>query len=148
MVTSGKTFANARVDELIVSSAGATITDREWREHCEQLRTLARLGTPARAMVIFGVGNGPDARQRQVLADDYKDVGLLKVALLTDSTLARGALTAIGWLMNAAPKAYGHSELDPALTWLATFAKFNAAQARSTLVEVIRLTGGDPSALG
>jgi hypothetical protein len=150
LVTSRKTFAETRVEELLVMALnGALVTDDEWREHCENLRALNKIGGPAKAMIIFGIGEGPNAKQRQVLAEEYADLGKnMRVALLTDSVVARGVLTAIGWLLSSQTKAYGLRELNTALSALAAHAKFNAAQVRTALVEVIRLTGADPSALG
>jgi hypothetical protein len=82
----------------------------------------------ADASVLLGIivlavsGKGPDARQRKQLAavSDLFSKSFRGVALLTDSIVIRGALTAIRWLNPRGPAAepFALSDIEGALKFL------------------------------
>lgn len=69
-------------------------TDEEW-VHCVAL-CRERAGRDSRFLVETR-GGGPDAKQRKALAELMRHEDT-RVAVLTDSIIARGILTALAWL--------------------------------------------------
>jgi hypothetical protein len=68
-------------------------TDDEW----ERWMAYYRGRTQGRALVESHEGAGPNAKQRKLLAERTQGVDL-RAAILTDSLVARGIVTAIAWL--------------------------------------------------
>jgi hypothetical protein len=68
-------------------------TDEEWERWVEYFRGR----TEGRALVETHEGAGPNAKQRKVLAERTRGIDL-RAAILTDSLVARGIVTAIAWL--------------------------------------------------
>ena len=88
-------MAIARSERVFTVVYGADApTNEEWT------RCLAlfqeRAGQPSRFLVQTH-GGGPDAKQRKVLADTLRNEDA-RIAVMTDSILARGILTALAWL--------------------------------------------------
>ncbi|MET0390295.1 MAG: hypothetical protein ABW321_30265 [Polyangiales bacterium] len=71
-------------------------------------------------LLIYSEGGSPSARQRARIAEVMKSSGRsVRVALMTDSQLARGFLTAIEWLIGAGNmRALPLAELNAGLRWL------------------------------
>jgi hypothetical protein len=69
-------------------------TDEEWTRCLTLFRE--RAGRESRFLVETR-GGGPDAKQRKVLAELLRDQDA-RVAVMTDSIVARGILTALAWL--------------------------------------------------
>lgn len=68
-------------------------TDEEWERWLEHFRGRA----DGRALVESFEGAGPNAKQRKALAEGARGVAL-RAAIMTDSTVARGIVTALSWL--------------------------------------------------
>lgn len=80
----------------------------------------------------------PTPKQRTLMAERVKASPLLAestAALITDSVIARGAMTALGWLSKDAQRtrAFSPREVDAALEWLAGIAAFDRAAVRAYL---------------
>jgi hypothetical protein len=88
-------------------------TDAEWDRWIELLRQ--RVGRDARVFVETR-GGGPNAKQRKLLADAAKDLDL-RSAVLSDSIVVRGILTAIAWL-GVPLRAFSPGEYRPAAEYL------------------------------
>ena len=71
-----------------------TPSDEEWAQ-CVAL-CQERAGRDSR-FIVETRGGGPDAKQRKVLAEAMRDEDT-RVAVMTDSLVARGILTALAWL--------------------------------------------------
>jgi hypothetical protein len=69
-------------------------TDDEWTRCVALCRE--RAGRDSRVLVETH-GGGPDAKQRRVLAEAMRNEDT-RVAVMTDSLVARGILTALAWL--------------------------------------------------
>lgn len=69
-------------------------TDEEWTRCIALFRE--RAGQDSR-FIVETHGGGPDAKQRKVLADAMRNEDTL-VAVMTESLVARGILTALAWL--------------------------------------------------
>lgn len=115
-------------------------SDEEWTFMVEAVRSQA----PALVgiVIITPSGKGPDAGQRKQIAAvaEKFSKSFRGVALLTDSVVVRGALTAIRWLNPRGPAAqpFALQDIEGALGFL----KLNAQQkieVRAMLKELERL---------
>ena len=119
-----------------------TVTIDEWKQMIAL--TQAQGDTRTRLSLVWVGDADISAEQRQLTADMEKGVTrppLLALVLLTDSRLARGALTAYSWL-KAGPtkyKAFGTAEVDSALTWLSALGECDVAQTRTLLARMQQL---------
>jgi hypothetical protein len=87
-------------------------TDEEWVAWIALLRT--RAGQDAR--VLVETHSGPNAAQRSALAEATRDLDV-RFAILTDSIIVRGIVTALAWL-GVPHRAFGTDEHLPAAKYL------------------------------
>lgn len=140
-VTRSGAYTSTKVGEVFVVVGTNTVDDSEWLEHCENLRDLASLPPKPRALLLYAAGTGPTTKQRKILATEYHDaVGGVRAAVLTDSMIARGVMTALGWLLASNTKAFELDELEAALKWLATQVPIEAQRVREALAEAQRVS--------
>jgi hypothetical protein len=113
-------IAYSRVDDVLIMCAGAVDTGEE--DFANWLRRLT--AEDYRVLLISARGNGGlSAKQRGRVADYWKASGRIppRVALLSNSTVARGVLIAISWLMdNSTTKAFAPEDVRGALAFLGT----------------------------
>jgi hypothetical protein len=82
-------------DRLYLSVlSGLAPTDAEW-DHWITM-SIERVGRDQR-VVVESHNSGPNAKQRKALADAMKNEDV-RVAVLTESTVVRGIVTALAWL--------------------------------------------------
>src|SRR5437879_1536227 len=100
-------LAFAKVDSLdsayVLVLGPSNPPDAEWGMWVEYIANNIQPGSRPRIVVVTE-GGSPTAAQRAALSnvtDQYKNEA--RVAVCTDSTMARGALTALSWFM---PNAY------------------------------------------
>lgn len=115
-VAAGKTLAFERIGNcfLYMSSKRAP-SDADWAQYIDWLKTILRPGMTI-TCVVYERGAGPNAAQRKLLNDVTAPVNL-KVAVITPSTLARGAVTAMSWF-KPGYKAFTPDETDAAVDFL------------------------------
>lgn len=97
---------------------------------------LALMREPRDAQPRFYVeshGGGPDAKQRRELAEVF-DTATMRVAVLTDSLVVRGILTALAWL-GFSQRAFAPSDQRAAFAFL----ELDADEVRRVLEELPRL---------
>jgi hypothetical protein len=118
----------------------------QFAEYCAFVDGMAALDrTKTRSVLVWANGQSLSAAERKLLAEKMpapKNAPPMRQALLTDSALFRGVMTAMGWLMNKADyamKAFPTSEVDPALEWLSATAQFKARDG-SLALETLRAT--------
>jgi hypothetical protein len=70
-------------------------SDEEWARYLEVSKT--HFGS-LRASVIITDGGGPNSRQRALLIERYPEFGPVPVAVVSDSAITRGIVTALHWL--------------------------------------------------
>lgn len=122
-----RTVAYGNLDELMVYVwADHPVTDEVYREYLAQnVRYIEDCG-PITAYLIVSPSFAPSLRQRGMMKDSEAALrfeNVRAIALVTDSTVARGVLTALAWTFpdrKRALKAFGMTELGPAGTWLAS----------------------------
>lgn len=126
-----------QIDAIGISICVADrITNEDWKEYLlGGLRIARALGAPPLVSLASFAGAVPDASQRRMLAEHLVEHNLrpmVRAAVMTDSALIRGALTAFGWLVpKTTLRAFQPQDLDLALTWLQKAASFDQALARN-----------------
>jgi hypothetical protein len=136
--------AHARVGPLAVNvNVDRTITDTHIRDYMKVVIAAAR-GEWARVSLSYFAHDVPNARQRQIIVDELKRNGVPhpeRTAILTDSALMRGALTAYSWLTGSDARSCAVADRRQALVWLAEKAPFDVDEALGALEECFRAVG-------
>lgn len=89
-------------------------SDEEWTRYLEVSKT--HFGS-LRASLIITDGGGPNSRQRALLTERYPEFGPVPVAVISDSPLTRGIVTALHWLGKNI-RAYRPTDLAGAFAYL------------------------------
>ncbi len=138
-----------QIDSLAMSLCVAKkMTDEQWDEYVLGGYELTRKHGqfPKVSMAAF-TNAFPSAFQRGRLAGHLKKHGippLLRVAVLTDSALIRGAMTAFGWIMpRTTMRAFEVLDIGGCLKWLHEGAVFDQVKAASAWAEARRMLGLD-----
>jgi hypothetical protein len=140
---SGKLHFTA-LEDLAITVVADDIDDDEW-EAMLQWVTSTCPNRPGN--LAYQVRGSISTKQRQRAHDVGKGYPLERVALLTDSALVRGTLTATSWLrMQTKYRAFRTGELDPALDWLREVIAFDRADAAREFVRICGLLGIGASA--
>jgi len=110
--------------------AAKALSDEDWREYLYGSLAVAReLGHAPNSSLIAFAGAHPNAGQRRLSAEfmEHERVRPIeRVAILTDSELLRGAMTAFGWLMpNMKYRAFKPADSGVACAWLAEVSRFD-----------------------
>jgi hypothetical protein len=92
---------------------GVPPTDEEWDRWIELI--LRRKGHDVRVLVEAH-DTGPDAKQRKTISDALKGEDL-RAAVMTESTIARGIVTALAWL-GVPQRAFGVNQYAQAANYL------------------------------
>lgn len=136
--------AHARVGPLSVNvNVARAISDDHLREYVKATIGAAR-GNWARVSLAYFAHDIPSARQRQIIIDAMDQQGVPhseRVALLTDSALMRGALTAYSWLTASDTGPFSVADRQKALVWLAQKAPFDVNEGLAALEECFRAVG-------
>lgn len=90
-----------------------------------------RRGGLATVSLTQNLGNPYSTRQRQRVGKLMEDAAFKpkRIGLITESVIARGAVTALGWVIGVPAAAYPPSEVERALTWLREGDVFDTAAA-------------------
>jgi hypothetical protein len=115
-------------------------SDAHWREYLEGSLSLSRKAGKGPKVSLASFVNGhPNAVQRRYAADFIEREAVRpidRLAVLTDSDLLRGALTAMAWAMpKSRLRAFKSTEHGAALTWLREIADFDEIRARAVWTE-------------
>jgi hypothetical protein len=136
MVIEGGVLAATRVGELqLVAQGQRAITDGEWRQNLDFIAECHRLYGPAKAAVVWSPKHSPTAKQRKMLVEDYSEflAQQKKLAVVTESIIARGAATAVGWLTTIKTRGFAPRECEEVFRWLADVCRFDLEEARKGL---------------
>ena len=154
LVTASKQIACSLTgDGLIVVAFGSTQwNDETWREYCANCCKLREeAGGPPIALFLYSPVKAPTAEQRNILQKEFAErLGFDKHtygALLSDSMVARGALTAVAWLTGMKTRTFRPDLYRDGLRWLAETKTFEMVTALELLSEAIRAVGYGPGAL-
>lgn len=120
-----------QLNELTVTvSTAKTITDEDWTAYLEGTLAIAKgFGLAANVSLLCCVHAYPNARQRQMASDfmvHHYIRQMERVAVITESVIIRGAMTAFSWIMpNVRVRAFDTNESRDALKWLREIGNFD-----------------------
>ena len=126
-----------QLDQLTINiSIAESIEDDDWGTFMEDTLALSRkLGIATRVSLLWCVRAYPNARQRMAASAflvRHRLEKMGRLAVLTDSTVMRGAMTAASWIM---PKlqmsAFSSVDVAAAFHWLHEVGSFDEARAMS-----------------
>jgi SpoIIAA-like len=124
-----------QLKELTVTvSTARTITDEDWVAYLEGTLAIAKgFGLAANVSLLCCVHAYPNARQRQMASDfmtRHYIRDMERVAVITESVVIRGAMTAFSWIMpKVRVRAFDTNETRDAFRWLREVGSFDEALA-------------------
>jgi hypothetical protein len=90
--------------------------DQEWEPY---FRFSTTLPPTCRRMLVISRGGGPNAKQRKYVNEAYTKDVKMTVAVVNDSTMVRGIVTALGWFnSHIKPFPYTDTGLEDAFKYL------------------------------
>jgi hypothetical protein len=124
-----------QLTELSVTvSSARTISDEDWNAYLEGTLAIAKgFGLAANVSLLCCVRAYPNARQRQ-MASDFMNRHYIRemerVAVITESVVVRGAMTAFSWIMpKVRVRAFDTTETRDAFRWLREIGTFDEPRA-------------------
>jgi len=147
-----------QLNEVTVTvSTAKTITDEDWTAYLEGTLGIAKkFGVAANVSLLCCVHAFPNARQRQ-MASDFMITHYIRemerVAVVTESMVIRGAMTAFSWIMpKVRVRAFDTNEVRDAFSWLREVGSFDPALALESWHEAklklsIRFTSLHPTSV-
>jgi hypothetical protein len=141
-VTRDGCVASERVGSLwLAATGGRRIEDDAWREYLGHATASVTRDGPFHGVLFWAPKHGPSTGQRKMLTHEFaKGVRLdaqRRVALVSDSALVRGTMTAIQWFTRSNVSPFAPREAERALAWLSADIAFDRAQATRALEELI-----------
>ncbi len=141
-VTRDGNMASARIGRLWLAATGLhAIEDDTWRQYLGQAAASVKSDGPFHGVLLWTPRHGPSASQRRMLTHEFARAIALdaqrRVALISNSALVRGTITAIAWFTRNDVVTFAPNEADRALDWLAEDITFNRTQAQRALEEII-----------
>ena len=139
-VSNSKSILFERRDQivLLVHSADPP-NNADWDEYVQALAKAARNG--ATGLLVLTDGVGPDSTQRKMISDIK-----LRTAVVTLSRMARGIVTALGWL-GANIRAFAPDQMDEALDSLGVPAADREAVSRRLAAMRLEVAGKSAAAM-
>ena len=146
--TKNKQIVLARTGDLMVMAvAPVTIDDETWADSIDRFVDF-HTNEPVSLFINYAPTHVPTTRQRDMLAKAWVDYPQLmnakSGALLTDSLLVRGAVTAMNWLSRGGleTRSFKTNQHDEAISWLNQRGNFDEHQASLLLATLVAHTGG------
>ena len=146
-ITRDGNVASVRVGNLwLVASGWRPIADDAWREYLEASAASVRADGPFDGVLFWAPLHGPSARQRKMLTHEFAEAVRLdaqrRVALISESALVRGTITAINWFARKNFVAFSPNDVRRAFEWLAADIAFDETQAQRSLDEIVMAVRG------
>jgi len=140
-----------RVGTLFLAVQQAALTDLQTRALMDGIVAEVQRNGPGTALLMFAPTASPTVEQRRIIIEEYGERTGIKsfrrVALLSSSMVARGVLTALGWLSSGSRmRALKPSEWRRALAWLAEDATFDLELAEARFRALLTHCGCDDPA--
>jgi hypothetical protein len=151
--TGGRELCLARTGELGICICGESWSTEDWVALLKLARDSTRTEGPMTGVITFSPTRGPTAEQRAMASEDSEMNAVLRqskrVVLLTQSLIARGALTAMSWFFTSVQmKTLAPHDARRGLTWIREEIPFDLGHATATLVEAVGYAGYDTRVLG
>lgn len=130
-------------------------TDPMWREYLDLVVEYQTKFMVPRGVLTFSPTQSPNATQRRIMADEYKDKTntdrIARLVIMSESTIVRGVITAMTWILpkgdRAQSNAFKPADFNQALSWLAEGVKFDRARFEAVYREALSAVGYDPVTL-
>jgi hypothetical protein len=114
MLSQGRTLRFSKIDDLLLIVHAPVDPDpHEWSVMIQESRAHA---FGYRRVLVFGANVRLKASQRSELAD-FVNSNHVKVAVLVDSAVARGMVTALGWVTGKY-RAFPSDDIEAAIAYL------------------------------
>lgn len=142
-------MVSAWVGELwIFVMPDTPITDAMWREHLESCAEEVKRNGSYPGVLGWAPKSGPSAGQRRIMTVEYADRIRIdkqrRFALVTESALVRGIMTALSWVAAGTKmNAFAPDDVGRAFDWLAEDVTFDRRQAVDAL-HALRLQVAKP----
>jgi hypothetical protein len=155
--TKSGVLASGRADQLLIVASGDIIDDASWEDHCLICGGFVKRYGPHTGVLSWAPDYAPTAKQRRHIIDKHGDAVAVanqrRLAIVSASSLVRGAITAISWVLSDTMKtrAFAPREVGEAFMWLREEIRFDQTAARAVLADVIHAVGArsaQPSLLG
>jgi len=138
-------------DLLIAAVNRKPITASVWNEYLDTLAVLARNEGAASGGLQYTLDHGPNAEQRKALSLREDELGmdkLRRVAIVSDSILVRGAVTAMSWMIKSSAQtklnSFKPADYASAFRWLGEQVTFDESQANTAFQQALRAVGLEP----
>lgn len=142
------TVAFAKVHSCVVFLLVSTPSDADWSSYISFLKANLVPGASVGCLAVIGSGGAPTPTQRTQLNEVLAPFsGSLRSAVITDSMIHRGVVTALGWFHQSAFKAFEPSREHDALTFLG-ISPSAASDVRVTLAGLRARLAGRQGGLG
>jgi hypothetical protein len=146
-ITRDGNMASVRTGKLWLAATGRRpIDDDTWRQYLGQAAASVKSEGPFYGVLFWTPKHGPSASQRRMLTHEFAEAIALdaqrRVALISNSALVRGTITAIAWFTRDDVVTFSPNEAKRALDWLAEDITFDRAQAQHALAEIIGAVQG------
>jgi hypothetical protein len=141
-----------QLDQLTINvSTVRLIDDKDWFTFLEETLAISKhIGVFTKVSLIYCVYAYPNARQRMAASDflvRHRLEKLERLAVVTDSTLMRGAMTAFNWIMpKVHTSAFRAAQASVAFQWLHETGSFDQALALQAWNEAQTQLGMIPGA--
>ena len=90
--------------------------EKEWRDSIDQLAAQA---DTMKGVLVYTLGGGPNSTQRKYLADMWLRRGaMLPTALVTPSSVVRGIVTALNWVLPKPIRTFSPDQVQEAMRFL------------------------------
>jgi len=151
--TAGREACYVRVGLLFLGVQRATLSDAQTRSLLDGIAAnVDRMG-PGKGLLMFAPDAAPTSEQRRMIVEEYGERTGIKnfrrVALLTNSAIGRGVLTALSWLTSGTrtrTRAWKPKEWHAALSWLREDVDFDVNAAVTAFNDVLRYCSYEPAA--
>lgn len=91
-------FGMTRAGVYCCVQGSVPLDQAAWENYVNDMR---READRMKGVVVYSAGSGPDAKQRTLVADMWKARGKMPiVAVMSESTVIRGMITALTWLLS------------------------------------------------
>lgn len=138
-------------DLLIAAVNRKPITASVWDEYLNTLATLARNEGAATGGLQYTPDHGPNAAQRKALSLREDELGmdkLRRMAIVSDSVVVRGAVTAISWMIKSSAQtkisSFKPTDYSEAFRWLHEQVAFDENEAHTAFQLALRAVGLEP----
>lgn len=129
--------------QLLVNVNGPDpILDDSWNAYVRWTSTVVETGLDFVTVLTFSPRQSPNARQRALLTEQIvrsKEQFVNQcVAVLTDSALVRGTITAFSWVArDLRTKAFRPHDLEAAFAWLKLRSSFDEVEVKAWLATTL-----------